>query len=67
MYQAALIAFTRNIDFVEYYTNILRGREREQGIKTKMRVKLAAKMLVMAWTLMKKKEEFNPDYLKNNL
>ena len=66
VYQAAFIASTRNIDFVEYYTNTLRGREREQGIKTKMRVKLAAKMLVMAWTLMKKKEEFNPDYLKNN-
>jgi transposase len=66
VYQAAFIASTRNIDFVEYYTNTLRGREREQGIKTKMRVKLAAKMLVMAWTLMKKKEEFNPDYLNNN-
>jgi transposase len=66
MYQAAFIASTRNIDFVEYYTNTLRGRERERGIKTKMRVKLAAKMLVIAWTLMKKKEEFNPDYLKNN-
>ena len=67
VYQAAFIASTRNIDFVEYYTDTLRGRERERGIKTKMRVKLAAKMLVMAWTLMKKKEEFNPDYLKNNL
>jgi transposase len=66
VYQAAFIASTRNIDFVEYYTNTLRGRERERGIKTKMRVKLAAKMLVMAWTLMKKKEEFNPDYLNNN-
>ena len=55
------------IDFVEYYTNTLRGRERERGIKTKMRVKLAAKMLVIvypvkceayltgAWTLMKKR------------
>jgi len=31
-----------------------------------MRVNLTAKMLVIAWTLMKKKEEFNPDYLKNN-
>ena len=66
VYQAAFIASTRNIDFVEYYTNTLRGRERERGIKTKMRVKLAAKMLVIAWTMMKKKEEFNPDYLKNN-
>jgi transposase len=67
VYQAAFIASTRNIDFVEYYTNTLRGRERERGIKTKMRVKLAAKMLVIAWTLMKKKEEFNPVYLKNKL
>jgi len=67
VYQAAFIASTRNIDFVEYYTNTLRGRERERGIKTKMRVKLAAKMLVIfypvkceayltgAWTLMKKR------------
>ena len=66
VYQAAFIASTRNIDFVEYYTNTLRGRQRERGIKTKMRVKLAAKMLVMAWNMMKKKEEFNPDYLKQN-
>jgi hypothetical protein len=28
-----------------------------------MHVKLAAKMLVIAWTLMKKREVFNPDYL----
>jgi transposase len=66
LYQAAFIASTRNIDFVEYYTNILRGREREKGIKTKMRVKLAAKMLVIAWNLMKKKEEFNPDFLNKD-
>ncbi len=66
VYQAAFVASTRNIDFVEYYTNTLRGRERERGIKTKMRVKLAAKMLVIAWNIMKKKEEFNPDYLKQD-
>jgi transposase len=66
LYQAALIASIRNIHFVEYYTKILRGREREQGIKTKMRVKLAAKMLVMAWNMMKKKQEFNPHYLKHD-
>jgi len=46
-----------------YFTNKLRGREREPGIKTKMRVKLAAKLLVIAWSLMKKKEPFNPEYL----
>lgn len=63
LYQAALIASTRNKDFIDYYTNHLRGREREKGIKTKMRVKLAAKMLIMAWTLMKKRDPFNPGYL----
>ena len=37
----------------------LKGREKEQGIKTMMRVKLAAKLLIIALTLMKKKEPFN--------
>jgi transposase len=64
LYQAALVASVKNVDFIEYYTNLLRSRERERGIKTKMRVKLAAKMLVIAWTLMKKGQEFNPDFLK---
>ncbi|MHC4560890.1 MAG: IS110 family RNA-guided transposase [Planctomycetota bacterium] len=63
LYQAAFVASTRNSDFIVYYTNMLRGREREKGIRTKMRVKLAAKLLVIAWTLMKKKESFNPKYL----
>jgi transposase len=63
LYQAAFIASTKNRYFMVYYSNQLRGREREPGIKTKMRVKLAAKLLVIAWTLMKKKEAFNPDYL----
>jgi hypothetical protein len=47
-----------------YYQRLLKGREREKGIRTKMRVKLAAKLLVIAWTLMKKKEPFDPGYLK---
>ena len=63
LYQAALIASIRNQHFVVYFTEKLRGREREKGIKTKMRVKLAAKMLIIAWTLMKKKEPFGPSYL----
>ena len=63
LYQAALIASTRNQHVVAYFTKKLRGREREPGIKTKMRVKLAAKMLIIAWTLMKKKEPFAPSYL----
>ena len=63
LYQAAFIASTSNRHFITYYTNKLRGREREKGIKTKMKVKLAAKMLVIAWTLMKKKEPFDPMFL----
>ena len=60
LYQAAFIASTRNKQFMTYFTNKLKGREREKGIGTKMRVKLAAKMLIIAWTLMKKKEKFDP-------
>jgi len=63
LYQAAFIASTSNRHFIIYYTNKLRGREREKGIKTKMKVKLAAKMLIIAWTLMKKKEPFDPEFL----
>lgn len=63
LYQAAFIASTSNRYFITYYTNKLRGREREKGIKTKMKVKLAAKMLIIAWTLMKKKEPFDPEFL----
>jgi transposase len=63
LYQAALIASIKNQPFMVYYTNQLRGREQEPGIKTKMRVKLAAKLLIIAGTPMKKKEPFNPDSL----
>ena len=34
------------------------GRELECGIKLKMKVKLAAKLLVVAWTLMKTGQKF---------
>jgi transposase len=64
LYQAAFIASTKNPYFMRYYTNKLRGREKEKGIHTKMIVKLSAKMLLIAWTLMKRKEAFNPAYLK---
>jgi transposase len=63
LYQAAIIASLKNKDFIVYFTNKLRGRAREKGVATKMRVKLAAKMLIIAWTLMKKGEPFNPAYL----
>lgn len=63
LYQAAFVASTRTSTFRQYYTKLLAGREREKGIKIKMRVKLCAKMLVIAWTLMKEKELFDPSHL----
>ena len=60
LYQAAFIASTRNEGFIQYYTRLLNGGDRERGIKTKLRVKLSAKMLVIAWTLMKTGESFDP-------
>ena len=63
LYQAAKVASARVDLFRTYFTKLLRGRERERGIKTKMCVKLAAKMLVIAWTLMKKREVFDPAHL----
>jgi transposase len=65
LYQAALIASSRNRHFIAWFTDKLRGREKEKGIKTKMRVKLSAKLLRIAWSLMKKKEPFDPKHLKN--
>ena len=59
-----MVASTRNRHFIKYFTEKIRGREKEKGIITKMRVKLAAKLLIIAWTLMKNKASFNPDYLK---
>lgn len=63
LYQAALIASCRNEHFIKYYTRTLKGRERERGIGTKMRVKLASKLLIIAWTMMKRDEEFDPSLL----
>jgi len=63
LYQAALVASFKHKDFISYFTEKLTGRAKEKGIGTKMRVKLAAKLLIIAWTLMKKKEFFDPKYL----
>jgi transposase len=63
LYQAAMVASSRDRHFVRYFTDQLRGREKEPGIKTKKRVKLAAKMLMIAWTLMKKRQHFDPNFL----
>jgi transposase len=64
--QAALVASTSNSLFSTWFARKLQGREREKGIYAIVRVKLAAKMLVIAWTLMKKKEMFAYEHLNNN-
>jgi len=64
LYQAAMIASSKNLNFMAYFTGLIKDRQKERGIKTRMRVKLAAKMLVIAWTLMKKNTYFDPSYLR---
>lgn len=64
LYQAAIVAPSRNPCFMRYFASKVDGRQREKGIGTKMRVKLAAKMLVIAWTIMKKKEPFDPGFIR---
>jgi len=64
LYQAALVASSLTTDFRAYYHRLLEGRQRESGIRTKMLVKIAAKMLVIAWTLMKRKEPFKPAHIQ---
>jgi len=63
LYQAAFIASTRYRPWIEHYTDLLQGRAKEPGIRTKRCVKLSAKLLIIAWTIMKKKEPYNPRYI----
>jgi hypothetical protein len=58
------VTSSSTIHFRDYFSRLLAGRQREKGIRTKMRVKIAAKMLVIAWTLMKRKEFFNPAFIQ---
>jgi len=57
--QAATIAAYKDDTIQRYFARLLRGRELERGIKMKMKIKLAAKLLVVAWTLMRRNEDFN--------
>jgi len=58
--QAAMVSSSSNPTVRSYFSGLLQGRELERGIKLKMKVKLAAKLLVIAWTLMKSREQFKP-------
>ena len=60
--QAAMIASAKNSSIRGYFSKMVKGRELECGIMLKMKVKLAAKLLVVAWTLMKTKEKFKASY-----
>ena len=56
--QAAMIASSKNSVIRGHFSKLIQGRELERGIKLKMKVKLAAKLLVVAWTLMKTGQKF---------
>jgi len=66
LYQAAIVASSRNIWFRSWFAGQIKGREREQGILGIVRVKLAAKLLGSAWTLMKNKEMFAYEKLSHS-
>jgi transposase len=61
--QAAMVSSALNPAVRSYFSGLLQGRELERGIKLKMKVKLAAKLLVIAWTLMKRREQFKASCL----
>jgi transposase len=64
LFQAALVASSRTRPFCAYFNKLLEGRQQEPGIRTKMRVKLAVKLLVIAWTLMKQQQPFDQALLQ---
>jgi hypothetical protein len=55
-----MVASSSNPTVRSYFSDLIKGRELERGIKLKMKVKLAAKLLIIAWTLMKRREQFKP-------
>ncbi len=59
--QAAIVSSVKNPTIRAYFGRLIKGRELENGIKMKMKIKLAAKLAVTGWTLMKRKEFFDPD------
>ena len=58
---AAMIAANKDPAVRTYFTRCLEGRQHERGIRRKMYVKLAAKLLVVAWHLMKTQTTFDPE------
>jgi len=58
---AAMIGAHTNPAVRRYFSQRLSGREKERGIRRKMYVKLAAKLLVVAWTLMRRGDTFSAE------
>lgn len=65
LYHAALTASSRHKFMIQWFKSKTNKRQKEKGIGMKTRIKLSAKLLIIAWTLMKKQEFFNPDYLQD--
>lgn len=61
--QAARVAARASEPIRAYFSKLLEGRQQERGIRLKRTVKLAAKLLVIAWTLMRRGETFDPGRL----
>lgn len=64
LFQAAMIASYHNDHLRTLFCRYLQDRTKERGIKTKMRVKLAAKLLVIAWAMMRYGTAFNPELIE---
>ena len=65
LYHAAFTASSRHKLFKSWFQLKIEKRQNEKGIRMKTRIKLSAKMLIITWTLMKRKEKFGPEYLKD--
>jgi transposase len=58
--QASIVASRAHPATRAYFSRLIQGREQERGIRMKMHVKMASKLLVVAWTLMKHDRRFDP-------
>ena len=64
LYQAALTATYHNAAFRRILRpHAGRAARKSEESAPKLASKIAAKMLVIAWTMLKKNEPFNPDYM----
>lgn len=65
LYHAAFTASTRHKLIKQWFQSKIEKRVNEKGIGMKTRIKLSAKLLIIAWTLMKRQEPFNPIFFES--